>query len=391
MVSGGWYAGYHSDDFPIASISWDKYTHLTYSFALTSSDTTQLDLDTSDAKKLPDFVKAAHQNNVKALLSIGGWGGSHYYSANVGNEANRTAFVKAITDVVTKYDLDGVDFDWEFPGAPSSGLSCNVVSAQDTTNYLSFLQKLRADPVGKKLILTAATSLNPWKGPDGTPLTDVSGFAKVLDWIEIMNYDVWGGTWSDTVGPNAPLNDTCTSNQDGSAVSAVASWQKAGMPLNQIVLGVPAYGHSFRVSKADAFTSDGTRTLNPFAAADKTNVPAGDKWDDPAGEDDGCGNISTVPSGDITFWGLIDGGYLNSNGTVAAGIDHVFDACSQTPFVYNEKTNVMISYDDATSFAAKGNFIKSKKLRGFALWEAGGDYHDILLDSIRAAVGFSTR
>lgn len=33
VVSAAWYAGWHSDDFPLDSVSWDKYTHLTYSFA----------------------------------------------------------------------------------------------------------------------------------------------------------------------------------------------------------------------------------------------------------------------------------------------------------------------------------------------------------------------
>jgi chitinase len=47
----------------------------------------------------------------------------------------------------------------------------------------------------------------------------------------------------------------------------------------------------------------------------------------------------------------------------------------------------MVTYDDARSFAAKGKFIKETGLRGFATWEAGGDYKDILLDSIRGAIG----
>ncbi|KAI8992941.1 chitinase [Trametes punicea] len=388
-VSVAWYAGYHSEDFPLANVSWHKYTHLTYSFATTSPDTNQLDLDPSDVNLLPQFVKTAHQNNVKALLSIGGWGGSKYYSANVGNAANRTAFVKTITNLVKTYDLDGIDFDWEYPG--KQGIGCNVLSPDDAANFLSLLQALREDPVGKQLILTAATSIVPWVGQNGSPLTDVSGFAKTLDWVAIMNYDVWG-SWSSAVGPNAPLNDSCASpaNQQGSAVSAVAAWKAAGMPANQIVLGVAAYGHSFYVDKANAL-SDGSHTLNAYPAFDASKQPAGDKWDDPAGTTDVCGNVSTQPAGDITFWGLVDGGYLSPNGTVAPGIDYRFDQCSQTPYVYNEQTNVMVSFDDATSFAAKGAFIKSQKLRGFSMWEAGGDYHDVLLDSIHAAVGFPTK
>lgn len=47
----------------------------------------------------------------------------------------------------------------------------------------------------------------------------------------------------------------------------------------------------------------------------------------------------------------------------------------------------MVSFDDTRAFTAKGAFIKSQQLRGFAMWEAGGDSKDILLDSIRAAAG----
>ena len=58
------------------------------------------------------------------------------------------------------------------------------------------------------------------------------------------------------------------------------------------------------------------------------------------------------------------------------------------PYVYNETSEVMVSFDDAQSFAAKGSYIKSTGLRGFSMWEAGGDYQDTLLDSIRLAAGF---
>jgi chitinase len=54
--------------------------------------------------------------------------------------------------------------------------------------------------------------------------------------------------------------------------------------------------------------------------------------------------------------------------------------------VYNEDTESLVSYDDVKSFAAKGAFIKSSGLRGFAMWEASGDSSNLLLDSIRSAV-----
>ncbi len=36
--------------------------------------------------------------------------------------------------------------------------------------------------------------------------------------------------------------------------------------------------------------------------------------------------------------------------------------------------------------AAKGQYIKDAGLAGFAMWEAGGDSKDILLDAIKSAV-----
>jgi len=137
---------------------------------------------------------------VSALVSIGGWTGSIYYSTAVGSAQNRTAFVKAVVGLVQKYKLDGIDFEyvfpslrfssiinnisslsWEYPGKP--GIGCNTMSTSDSANFLSFLRELRKDPVGSKLRLTAAVGLTPFLGSDGTPMSDVSQFASVLDHI----------------------------------------------------------------------------------------------------------------------------------------------------------------------------------------------------------------
>jgi len=47
----------------------------------------------------------------------------------------------------------------------------------------------------------------------------------------------------------------------------------------------------------------------------------------------------------------------------------------------------MISYDDATSFAAKGKFISDNALAGFAVWHVAGDSNNILLSAISDAMG----
>ncbi len=54
--------------------------------------------------------------------------------------------------------------------------------------------------------------------------------------------------------------------------------------------------------------------------------------------------------------------------------------------MYKSATQVMVSYDDATSFQAKGNYITKSGLKGFAMWHIAGDSDDILLDAINSAL-----
>jgi chitinase len=166
----------------------------------------------------------------------------------------------------------------------------------------------------------------------------------------------------------------------------VQKWHAAGIPLRKIVLGVASYGHSFMVDKADAFESGSSSIIGDYPKFNSSAHPEGDSWDDGGGVDV-CGN-AVFPGGVIDFWGLIQLGYLNPNGTLKQGIFFRYDNCSQTPYVYNAESQIMVSYDNAASFAAKGKFIVDTKLRGFSMWEAGGDSDDILLDSIRQAGGF---
>ncbi|KAF8663385.1 hypothetical protein AX16_000960 [Volvariella volvacea WC 439] len=385
-VATAWFAGWHAHEgFSVADIPWSKYTSLTYAFAETTPDVRVLSLEGSNPEVLPEFVAAAHRHGVQALVSIGGWTGSRFWSSNVGSAQNRALFVKTLTDFAKKYNLDGLDFDWEYPGR--QGIGCNVLNGNDAHNFLLFLQELRRHPLGAKLQLTAATATSTFNGPDGLPLADVSKFAKVLDYIAIMNYDLWG-PWSPTVGPNAPLNDTCASpdRQVSSAVSAVKAWHNAGIPLNQLVLGVAGYGHSFRVRRGDAFVGGSTTELAAYPPFDAVDRPTGDTWDDNPGIDV-CG-VEQLAGGNFNYWGLIAEGFLDEQGKPKRGIAHRYDTCSQTPYVYNAKTEIMVSFDNAQSFAAKGHFIKSTGLRGFAMWEAGGDYKNTLLNSIRKTGGY---
>ncbi|KDR75109.1 hypothetical protein GALMADRAFT_226758 [Galerina marginata CBS 339.88] len=380
-ISAAWYTGWHAADFPLSQVSWLKYTHLTYAFAITTPDVNTLSLDESDEILIPEFVSLAHKNNVKASVSIGGWTGSRWFSSNVRTAQNRTAFVKTVTSLAQKYNLDGIDFDWEFPGI--QGIGCNIFDPSDTTNFLSFLHELRNSTTGRKLILSAATFDTPWVASTGSPSTNISQFSQVLDYIAIMNYDVKSNSTLGA-GPSSPLDDSCApvGARFGSAMSAVKAWTAAGMPVDQIVLGVPAYGHSFVTLPSSIKASNGSsqNILPSYPPYNASIERRGDKWDGDGGLDV-CG-VMQGPGGVYTYWGLVDEGFLNKDGSTADGIEFQFNQCSQTPFLYNTTTGIYVSYDSPQSYAIKGGFIHSAGLKGFAIWEAGGDLNDTLLDAI---------
>ncbi|KAJ6623753.1 glycoside hydrolase family 18 protein [Mycena sp. CBHHK59/15] len=382
-IASAWYPGWLSAQFPPSSLSWGKYNAMTFAFATTTPSVSNIALDDVSATALPKFVENAQKHGVKALLSIGGWTGSMYYSTAVATAENRTAFVSAVLGLVSKYNLDGIDFDWEYPGR-TTGLQCNKEDSNDSANFLLFLQELRNSSAGHDLVLTVAVGTTPFAGADGQPMQDVSEFGKVLDRIALMVYDVWG-SWSPSVGPNAPLNDSCATAADrmGSAASAVNSWMAAKFPANQITLGVAAYGHSYSVAPSAALSGS---ELTSYPAFDASAQPMGTS--DTSGDTslDPCGNRNGI-SGLFTFAGLISSGFLNSTGSAAEGIDYRFDSCSQTPYVYNSTSKVMVSYDDDRSFAAKGKFIDDQGLLGFSMWDATGDQNDILIDSLTRAMG----
>jgi chitinase len=213
---------------------------------------------------------------------------------------------------------------WEYPGLQGAGF--NVVSKHDAANFLSFLEELRKDPVGSSLVLSACTSVVPFAGKDGKPRGDISGFSVVLNFINLMNYDVWG-PWSNSVGPNAPLDDACAAPeyQIASAISAVRLWTNAGMPRKQIVLAVAGYGREYRVRRSDAFMG-GLPFLASYPPFVKTREDPR-----PCSEDriDECA-LAPLVQGILDFKSIIQEGYLNKNGTPRLEIAYRYDDCSQT-------------------------------------------------------------
>jgi len=59
---------------------------------------------------LPFLTQVVFQG-VIPMLSIGGWTGSLFFSSAVATDANRTVFANAILNVVTQYQLGGIEIE----------------------------------------------------------------------------------------------------------------------------------------------------------------------------------------------------------------------------------------------------------------------------------------
>lgn len=106
------------------------------------------------------------------------------------DSSSRQTFVKNIALVYDQFNLDGIDIDWEYPA--QRGDPWNYVGANDTANFLEFLWLLRGT-LPRAARISAAVQNTPFADATGQPMKDVRPFANVLDWLLIMNYDVWPG------------------------------------------------------------------------------------------------------------------------------------------------------------------------------------------------------
>lgn len=65
-------------------------------------------------------------------------------------------------------------------------------SSDDSRNFLVFLQLLRSSLPGT-ILITAAVSPTPLTGSDGNPMKDLLSFAKYLNFVTLMVYDIFEG------------------------------------------------------------------------------------------------------------------------------------------------------------------------------------------------------
>ncbi|KAI9493954.1 glycoside hydrolase superfamily [Zychaea mexicana] len=349
------------------SIPWDKFDHVNYAFGVPDNSG---NLGQFNEDQLKSVVKEAHDNNKTISLSVGGWTGSLYFSSLVRTDQSRRSFADILAQACQDYDLDGIDIDWEYPNS-ANGVSCNQNDPADTPNFLQLLQLLRVkldSKFDKKKLLTAAVSTLVFNDAKQEPFSHLSpGWATALDAVQIMGYDL-NGFWNNHTGPNSPLYYGGV-NHEPSIDRAVRAWAKAGIPHDRIVVGVPFFGYTTRVSRAAS-----QRVQYVTIDHSQPQIQA-DQYDSEEAEP--CPDTDTKSFSGEMQWRSIDKTVLGDNSTAW---DVYFDDITMTPYAYNAQQKQYLSFDNPQSLKAKIDYVKQYNLGGMMLWslEMDDEQHTLL-------------
>lgn len=368
-----------------------QITHLNYSFGLIYNDEKdetnpalkdatklhQIWLSPkviSDLEKIPALRK---QNpSLKVLLSVGGWG-ARGFSGAAATPENRAVFIRSVQDVIARYGLDGIDLDWEYPVNGAWGLVAST--PEDRANFTALLTELRT-ALGKQKLLTIAVAANV-KGP--TEWVDMKAIAPLLDYINLMAYDMAYGTQYF----NSNLYDskawpTVAKADQYSADYVVNNYIAAGMKPAQLNLGIGFYG---RVPK---------RAVEP-----------GIDWDKPdAAKNPVTQSYFGAPEKAVfTSFGLdlAKDTYLKYNDIVSKMLNDPqkrftehWDNDAQVPYLTMKSADgkdlFAISYENPRSVGLKAEYIKAKGLGGAMFWEYGADDNNQLAKELAKDLGIKT-
>jgi len=225
-------------------------THLYFSFGYISPG--EFDLVPMDDLK-PDlfsqFTEVKKSNpGLKTVIALGGWtfndngtATQPVFSDMVSTSANRAKFIKKLFAFMRQYAFDGVDFDWEYPGAPDRG-----GRPQDGKNFVTFLKEL--DDANKKQQMHYTVSFTVPTSFWYLRHFDLKA-VDYVDFINVMSYDLHG-VWDST----NPIGNHIYGHSNLTEIKLALDlfWRNDIKP-EKLNLGLGFYGRSFQLSNSACY------------------------------------------------------------------------------------------------------------------------------------------
>lgn len=229
------------------------YDIIFYAFATINGD-----MSISTGPNFYDFVQL---QNSERIISFGGWdfstSVSTYYLLR--EAITSDTFITNLVNFISDNKLDGVNFDWEYPGEPDiAGIPAG--SSEDGENYLNLLKNIKSKL--PDISISVAIPSSYWYLKH-FPLSEMNSY---VDFFVVMNYDYYGqwGYGKDN-GVNCHVDRTVTT-------SVYKMLNKAGIPFNKLYGGLANYARTFQLltpskySKNSGYTGpDSGAVLGPIS------------------------------------------------------------------------------------------------------------------------------
>ena len=170
----------------------NSFTHIHFAFAHFDTDLAPI-VPEESREQFDKFASADVSFGPRKILSFGGWAFSNEGdTADLFRQAvapaNRERVADLCVELANRRGLDGLDFDWEYPGATDIPGSVPG-EEEDGENYYQFLKLVREKlPAEKTVSIAAASSYWYLRG------FPIKKMAEVLDYIIFMTYDLHGKT-----------------------------------------------------------------------------------------------------------------------------------------------------------------------------------------------------
>ncbi|KAJ2985874.1 hypothetical protein NUW58_g5301 [Xylaria curta] len=320
----------------------DALTHAYFSFAyITPGDFKVAPMDDLPSSLFDEFTNIKKRNaGLQAIVALGGWtfndngtATQPVFSNMVSTAANRKLFIGNLFGFMRKHGFDGVDFDWEYPGAGDRG-----GQPDDGKNFVTFLKELddlnKQQP--KKYIVSFTIPTSYWY----LRHFDLKAVDHV-DFVNVMSYDLHG-IWDST----NPIGSHIFAHSNLTEIEAALNllWRN-NVPAKKLNLGLGFYGRSFTLV-------------------------------DPLCTTPGCG-----------FRGGADKGPCSDNsGTLTyREIQNIIKEHKLKPY-HDKKAGVKwinwnqdqwVSFDDADTFKQKIDFANDQGLSGLLIWAIDQDTQDL--------------
>ncbi|KAJ3957714.1 hypothetical protein N0V92_005733 [Colletotrichum tropicale] len=328
----------------------ESLTHLMFSFAyVTPGDFRIAPMDDLDPKLFNQMTAMKKQNRaLKVMVALGGWtfndpGPTQQVFHDVASsKANRAKFIANLLSFMRQYAFDGVDFDWEYPGADDRG-----GAEEDGKNFTLLLEELRdaikTQPLDYTVSFTTPTSF--WY----LRHFDLKASTAAVDFVNIMSYDLHGvwDAWN-PIGSNVLAHTNLTEIK-----LALDLYWRNEIPPEKLNLGIGFYGRTFELSDASCY--------KPGCQFKGGAAPG----------------PCTKNSGTLAYREIQD--IIKKH-----NIKPYYDKEHQVKYiVWNQ--NQWASYDDADTIEAKIKFANSQGLGGLLIWSIDQDTDK--LDALTAVVG----